>query len=148
MFYCPKLFGRFRNELHCDTFFACFFNQPYLIYCPPPLLFSTETKNCEWPEDSDCPPPKPTTTTKKSTERQTTTESSVVSTTEATTTTVKAYDCPKPGGFFPDPEDCTAYYFCEDNVGTKMHCAEGKGFNSLHLSCNEPNDSDCAKKEK
>lgn len=44
LFYCPSSFGKFRNELHCDTFYVCFFNQPYLIYCPPPLLFSSVSK--------------------------------------------------------------------------------------------------------
>lgn len=45
MFYCPKPFGKFRNELHCDTFYACYFNQPYIIYCPPPFLWSSKTES-------------------------------------------------------------------------------------------------------
>lgn len=132
MFFCPKNFGRFKNELHCDTFYSCFFNQPYLIYCPPPLLFSSKSNDCEWPEDSDCPPPKPTT---KKTKIE-----------KLTTTTEKPYNCPQPNGFFPDPTDCTSYFLCEDNVGSRFYCAPGKGFNSKYLSCNKPEDSDCSKK--
>ena len=144
MFFCPKSFGRFKNELHCDTFYACFFNQPYLIYCPPPLLFSSKTNNCEWPEDSDsdCSPPKPSIA--KPQQPNTTTPKTIAPTTEKPF----VYDCPEADGFFPDPNNCTAYYFCEDNVGSKMYCAIGKGFNSKYLSCNEPNDSDCAKERK
>lgn len=53
---------------------------------------------------------------------------------------------PTKTSFFADPTDCTGYYSCdEDNKARKLFCSPGKGFNSMQLSCNSLESSDCKK---
>ena len=51
------------------------------------------------------------------------------------------FNCFKGDGVFPDPEDNSTFYICNNNVSIKERCPSGTEFSLTHFSCVATGDS-------
>lgn len=119
------------NENTCSNkYYACIDGVPYLETCQGNSVFDPYDKIC--------------TTNSSYCGVITTTTGAVTSSTNtpiATPTTTKpsgTFTCPSPNGNFADPNSCSQYYQCSNNVPNLFVCPAGLVFNPAISTCDWP----------
>ncbi|XP_062565925.1 uncharacterized protein LOC134228158 [Armigeres subalbatus] len=114
-----------RQVLHpqfCNQFYVCIDQVGFRQVCPLGLWFEEDRQSCVNPEQVDCPH--------------------------------GLYPTPSPiegicdgassGSKVPNPEDCTWFYICVDEVPFASPCAEGLAFDKNQLTCVPEAEAECA----
>merc|ERR1712071_640694 len=55
------------------------------------------------------------------------------------------FQCPKEGGLFPDPDDCTKYFQCFNLLAWEMQCPAGLSFDRNAFVCDYEYNVHCKK---
>ncbi|KAK8722379.1 hypothetical protein OTU49_012437, partial [Cherax quadricarinatus] len=121
---CPKESGLFSHPQDCTKWVHCTHNQPFVKTCPFVLHFNPLLRVCDWPDtancqaslDSDCAIPDP------------------IIPTEEPNPKPEICDCDC--CLRPHPDDCTAYYYCENGTDAEfLTCTEGLVFHPNVSQC-------------
>ncbi|XP_069688041.1 uncharacterized protein [Periplaneta americana] len=133
------------NPDNCDSYYECDNMVPVLMSCPPDLYFCSEKSTCSWLWDKDC---------SHSDCKILGRNAHVPSIHEAKrhlTLVVKASQpvCKPPGqspnvDYYPNPENCSNYYECDNGILHDMQCPQGLLFCSEKLVCTWSWDKECA----
>lgn len=152
-FECPAN-GVFPHAEKCEYYWNCFEGDALLVHCELDFLFDLKYNGCNFPDLTDCgdrerPIGSSSPTTQPSTVSTTggTTEpgnnSTGTASPSSTTGNPGGFSCPRPTGYFPDPEDCGAFYSCLANQPTHEYCPEGLHFNPVLELCDWPESAGC-----
>lgn len=148
----------------CSKFYSCFVAITYFLSCPPGLVFNGVYKVCDWPNNVDCGRRKVTgqdsfdlTSTSKPTPSPTSTTlapSLGVSESSPVPANVKAAEAITPENavwtlapplttfcegklddLYADPENCSKFYQCIDEVSYQFTCYKDLMYNPLLKNC-------------
>jgi len=112
---------------------------------PTKLTTVTTTVTTTVASTGETPEPEPTVSewTTEGTGPTTTPDPNVTTTTKATTVGGGTFECPTPEGNFPDPQDCTAYYQCAEDIPYHQYCPDGLYYNPVVGVCDFPENVVC-----
>ncbi|CAH1785311.1 unnamed protein product [Owenia fusiformis] len=136
-FKCPEFFGLFTDPEDCTKWWHCAHNTPFHMDCPLGLHFNTKTSQCDWPENARCG------------ENE---GSGAVDTTVAVETyppptwenvISEDFKCPLPTGLYLDPEDCSKFYHCSNDIAYHKDCPLGQHFDFKTIRCDLPEVANC-----
>ncbi|XP_055590562.1 peritrophin-1-like [Uranotaenia lowii] len=131
--------ARVPSPIQCNQFFVCEGGMPSDIgICPPNMLFSPDSLQCDFLENVDCgdvPLPPDFTTI----------EPEITTTT--TTSAPEVSSCPKEDPeepiFLPVRDDCGAYILCFHGREIIRRCPNNLFWNSKTLDCDDPSKVTC-----
>lgn len=171
-----KINGIYREEDDCSSFFVCDNKAQIKLHefrCPEGLIFSMSDCTCDWPKlHQPCIIPLPNTLCKATDITSTTVENiNITKTTtrinqlitkpivfsnidlqkiKQTFTNNEIFTClNKQQGTYPDPYDCTKFYYCQpvfNNIKMVTHqfkCPHGLEFNVNICRCDWPMNNNC-----
>jgi len=162
--------GAFPHAERCEYFWNCWEGDANLMHCQNDWLFDLTYDGCNFPEMVDCgsrqrPPDsstvQPPTTSQTQTAPGSTnsdapsspssssgssqaTDGTSTSGVTGTTRNPGDFQCPRPEGLFPDPDDCSAFYSCIENIPIRNVCPDGLHFNPKTGLCDWPEEAGCS----
>ncbi|XP_076343118.1 peritrophin-1-like [Tachypleus tridentatus] len=120
-FTCPSATGLFPYDPDCSWYIQCSHRIPYVMPCPPNLLFNRNEKLCDYKENTDCIEDYPWPT-----------DIPGVSDEELY---IMKWQCPELSGIFAHPKSTSKYIICKGGVPSIMKCSTGLQFNQQTKQC-------------
>jgi hypothetical protein len=138
-FECPSAGGAFPHDTKCELYYVCVDSVPTLETCPADQLFDLIYEGCNFEELVDCGDrerPIGSGTNKP-------TEPTQTPGTGPTDPPGSEFECPEAAGIFADPEDCSGFYQCDNNIASHSFCPDSLYFSDVIFVCDHQANVDC-----
>ncbi|RUS89300.1 hypothetical protein EGW08_002907 [Elysia chlorotica] len=114
---CPAYNGNFQDSTNCALYWTCLNNEPTQQMCFEGQMFDPMTAQCT---------------------TSTTMTGCQMPPSGTSTTGTGLFTCPSSSGEFSNPDDCSKYYRCDNNVPTVRSCTGTLLFNGVKGYCDWP----------